>query len=135
MKEFVDTNVFVYAYDRADQRKQEIARGLIRRLEQSGKGVVSLQVQQEFFWTATRKLRIEPLKVKAILQSWVRFETVMPSQATVFEAIDCSMTWQLSFWDSLVIVAAEHARCGSVYSEDMNDQQLLRGLKIVNPFV
>jgi predicted nucleic acid-binding protein len=135
VKEFVDTNVFVYAYDPSDQRKQQRARELIRRIESSGIGVISLQVLQEFFWTATRKLHIEPMTSKTILQSWGRFETVIPSQRTVYEAIDCMMIARLSFWDSLIIAAAEAARCAVVYSEDMNDQQTVRGVKIVNPFV
>ncbi len=135
MKAFIDTNVFVYAYDRADRRKQRVARTLLARIEKAGSGVVSLQVQQEFFWVATRKLEIDPAAAKAILQRWLKFELVLPSPELLYDAIDCSIAAGISFWDSLVVVSAERARCDLLYSEDMNHEQVIRGVKVVNPFV
>lgn len=134
MKEFIDTNIFVYAYDARDRRKQVIARELLRRVEAGGAGVVSLQVEQEFFWTATRKLDLDPLTAKAILKRWTSFEVVAPSEAMLFEAIDCSVTDGVSFWDALVVTAAAAARCAHLYSEDMSHRQVIRSVRIIDPF-
>ena len=54
-REFVDTNVLVYAHDASAGKKQAIARDLIRQLWDSGTGCLSVQVLQEFFVTITRR--------------------------------------------------------------------------------
>jgi len=89
---------------------------------------------QEFFVVATRKLGIEPLKAKGILKALENLEVVPVSPILIYEAIDCSLLNQISFWDALVIVCAESARCTLVLSEDLNDGQVIKGVKVQNPF-
>jgi len=89
---------------------------------------------QEFFVVATRKLGVDPLKAKSILQTLENFEVVAVSPALIYEAIDCSSVYQISFWDALVLVCAESARCAQVLSEDLNHGQVIRGVKVHNPF-
>ena len=84
---------------------------------------------------ATRKLEIDPAAAKAILQRWLKFELVLPSPELLYDAIDCSIAAGISFWDSLVVVSAARAQCDLLYSEDMNHEQVVRGVKVVNPFV
>ena len=49
------------------------------------------------------------------------------------EAIDCSIINRLSFWNALIVAAAESAKCQRIWTEDLNDGQVIRGVKIKNP--
>jgi predicted nucleic acid-binding protein len=108
---------------------------VIASLAESADGVISTQVLQEFFVAATRKLNVAPLAAKGIVKTFAVFETVQVSPAIIQEAIDCSILNQLSFWDSLILVAAASAGCGSVLSEDLNPGQAVLGVKVQNPFL
>jgi predicted nucleic acid-binding protein len=90
---------------------------------------------QEFYVAATGKLRAEPLLVKDILHSFRRLETVIITPEFINDAIDCSIINRLSFWDSLIIVAAESANCETLGSEDLDDGQVVRGVRIENPLL
>ena len=100
---------------------------------ESGGGVVSTQVLQEFFVSATRKLSMPPLAAKAVLKTFSIFETVQVSPALIEDAIDCSILNELSFWDALILTAAAAAGCGTVYSEDLNAGQTILGVTVQNP--
>jgi predicted nucleic acid-binding protein len=133
-KVFLDTNILVYALDQDDQSKQNTCRDILRKLQDADRAVISTQIMQEFFVVATRKLGVEPLQAKGILQALGNLEVVSVSPALIYEAIDCSLLNQLSFWDALVIVCAESARCPLVLSEDLNDGQVIKGVQVQNPF-
>lgn len=77
---------------------------------------------------------MDPLLVKGILESMERFEMVTISQALIYSAADCQVLSKLSFWDALIVAAAESARCGSICSEDFNPGQKIRGMRIQSPF-
>jgi len=72
---FLDTNVLVYAQDSGVPTKQRKSRDLITQLADSGNGVISTQVMQEFFVAATRKLGVEPLAAKGVLKTFAIFES------------------------------------------------------------
>jgi predicted nucleic acid-binding protein len=131
---FLDANVLVYAQDAGAPLKQKTSREIIASLADSGDGVISTQVMQEFFVAATRKLGVEPLAAKGILKTLAVFETVQVSAALIHEAIDCSILNQLSFWDSLILAAAASAGCSTVLSEDLNPGQTILGVSVRNPF-
>lgn len=133
-KVFLDTNILVYALDQDDLEKQNACRTVLKQLQDTNRAVISTQVMQEFFVVATRKLGVEPLKAKSILQALGNLEVVSVSPALTYEAIDCSLLNQISFWDALVIVCAESARCTLVLSENLNDGQIIKGVKVQNPF-
>jgi predicted nucleic acid-binding protein len=133
-KVFLDTNILAYAHDSGTPAKQKKSRETIARLVESGEGVVSTQIMQEFFVTATRKLGVPPLAAKGVLKTFSAFEIVQVSADLVFEAIDCSVLNTLSFWDSLVLASAASAGCATLYSEDLNVGQTILGVKILNPF-
>ena len=62
-----------------------------------------------------------------------RFETVTITPGIIKEAIDCGIINRLSFWDALMITAAESSKCGKLWTEDLNDGQVIRGVRIENP--
>lgn len=133
-KVFFDTNVLVQGLDRSDTKKQKRARQLLREAAESNTGVLSTQVLQEFYVAATKKLGVEPLAAKELLHHFQNFETIIINPGFISEAIDCSVLNRISFQDSLIIVAAESAGCSVVWSEDFNDGQVIRGVRIKNPY-
>lgn len=132
-KVFLDTNILVYSLDQADAAKKAKCRELIRSLTAENRGVISTQVMQEFYVAATGKLGADPLLTKDIIRSLERFETVLISPSLIKEAIDCSIINRLSFWDALIIVSAESARCEILWTEDLNHGQIIRGVRVENP--
>jgi predicted nucleic acid-binding protein len=95
--------------------------------------VIFTQVMQEFFVAGTKKLGVEPLLLKDILRSFENFEIVIITPDRIKDAIDCSIINRLSFWDALIVVAAESASCEKIWTEDLNPGQIIRGVKIENP--
>jgi len=130
---FVDTNVFVYADDRSDPRKQAIARDLIRRALRERTGKVSLQVLQEFF-SATRKLGIEPVAAKRRIEIFARLDVVRLDVDDVQAAIDLHRLHDLSIWDALIVRAALISGCRTLFTEDLQHGRRFEGLEIVDPF-
>lgn len=133
-KIFIDTNVLVYAVDAYDRKKQILCRQALQKLESGNDGVISTQVMQEFYVAATKKLGIEPAVAKRILHSLENFEIVIVDPALIKEAVDCSMIQQISFWDALIIVCAESAKCEKVWTEDLNHGQVINGVRVENMF-
>ncbi len=132
-KIFIDTNILIYSMDRFDPEKRLRCRELLKTLKNDLRGVISTQVMQEFYVAATRKLGAEPLIVKDILNTFERFEIVVIKPDNIKEAIDCSIINRLSFWDALIVAAAESASCEKLWTEDLNDGQVIRGVRIENP--
>jgi predicted nucleic acid-binding protein len=132
-KVFLDSNILLYAQDPASPNKQRRSREIVSELADSGDGVISTQVIQEFFVAATRKLGVPPLAAKAILKTFTVFEIVVAGPALIHEAIDCSVLNTISFWDSLILAAAASAGCNTLYTEDLNHGQVIMGVRIQNP--
>lgn len=133
-KLFLDTNVIVYALDGADTRKQARCREIMASAAREHRGVVSTQVLQELYVVATKKLGMDPRDAKEIVASLSNFETIIVTPALIAEAIDCSVLARISFWDSLVVAAAESASCAAVVTEDLSPGQLVRGVRVLSPF-
>ncbi len=133
-KIFIDTNLFVYALDQKDEQKKEQARIIIRKIVEAHQPVISTQVIKEFYVVATNKLKADPIIVKNIIHNFRNMEIINNDLDLIEQAIDVSVLFQLSFWDSLIIAAAEKAKCEFVFSEDLNTGQTCRGVQLVNPF-
>jgi predicted nucleic acid-binding protein len=131
---FLDTNILVYAWTGSGTEKGEIARSLISDLVKSNLAVVSTQVLQEFYNVVTTKMNCEKRIAKEAMLRFGRIPLVQIDLALLQQAIDISILTQLSFWDALIIAAAEYANCKVLYSEDMNAGQTIRTATIVNPF-
>jgi len=133
-KFFLDTNILLYTLDANDKSKQAKARKLIQTVTEQDILVISTQVLQEFYVASTTKLGVEPLLAKSIMRSFENMEIVQITPYLIGEAVDTSILNVISFWDSLIVVAAESARCELLYSEDLNSGQIIRGVMIENPF-
>jgi len=132
-KIFIDTNILVYSLDTNDKAKHERARQVLQKIIEKHQPVISTQVINEFFVVATKKLHADPIVVKNIIHNFRNMEIVNSDSQLIEEAIDISVISQLSFWDSLVIAAAEKSNCESVFSEDLNAGQNYRGVVVLNP--
>lgn len=132
---FVDTNILLYAEDRDAKGKHALARDLILQLWDGRDGVVSVQVLQEFYFNATRKLKkpLTNLKALQIVEEYMTWSVVENTSALLTSAIRLQTKAQLSFWDAMVVQAAIEAGCERLYSEDLNDGQRFGSLVIVNP--
>ena len=133
-KIFLDTNILVYTVDRNDKKKLSQARKLLEIAIANDKPVISTQVLQEFYCATTTKLKLDKIIAKNIIHNFRNMEIVQVDLGIIEQGIDISLLFQISFWDSLIIAAAEHANCEMIYTEDLNDTQTIRGIKIVNPF-
>lgn len=134
-RSLVDTNVWVYAVDEADPRKQARAREALSAAAADGI-VVSPQVMGEFFVTVTRKLATPlPPEVAADYVRDMTRQSVVPLDGRLVEAaIVGSAAWHVPYWDALLVVAARTAGADRLISEDLPDGRVMDGVVIVNPF-
>jgi predicted nucleic acid-binding protein len=133
-RSFFDTNVLVYADDKAAPSKQRRALDLVAGHRRARTGVVSMQVLQEYFVTVTKKLRVEPGIARRKVELLAEFDVAVPEVADILAAIDLHRLHGFSFWDALVLRAAKQAGCSVLFSEDMQDAREIDGLQVVNPF-
>ena len=111
---FIDSNVLIYAYDQDAGSKRARAGELLAGLWGSAAGVVSVQVLQEFFTNATRKLK-QPLdlaKAREVVRIYGEWVAAPTDPSHVLRAIDIMQGYQLSFWDSMIVAVAEATQCG-----------------------
>jgi len=133
---FVDTNIFVYAYDRDAGRKHEIARDLMTGLWSAAGGVLSTQILQEFYVTVTRKIA-SPLTREAareIIKDYLTWDVVSNDGDAVLDAIDIETGENISFWDALVIAAAKRGGAQVLLSEDLSEGRKFGDMVVRNPF-
>ncbi len=131
---FVDSNILIYADDHSASAKRDRARELIRELMSNGTGVLSLQVFQEYFAVATKKLKIPADGARQRIELLSRLDVVILAVEDILAAIDLHRLHGFSIWDALVIRAALNAGCRVLYSEDLQEGRRIDGLEIVNPF-
>jgi len=133
-RSFIDTNILVYADDAFDSRKQQLALDLVVDLRARQEGVLSTQVLQEYFVTATRKLGLEAHIARQRVTQFGRFELIQPTLDMLLAAMDLQQSHSLSFWDALIVQTATAARCSVLYSEAMQAGARIGNVLIVNPF-
>jgi len=133
-RSFFDTNVLVYADDKAAPAKQRRAVELVAEHRRAGTGVVSLQVLQEYFVTVTRKLKVDPRVARRKVELLAEFDVATPGVADILAAIDLHRLHDFSFWDALILRAAHQAGCSVLLSEDLQEARETNGVLVVNPF-
>ena len=131
---FFDTNIIVYTHDDDAPKKRDRARKLLKDAFVDDTGVISGQVLGEVFVTLTRKIGIPLADALDEIKRCSRFRVVEISSSLVLRAIEIQSEYQLSYWDSLIIAAAEFSSCEIVWSEDMNDGQRYGAVVVRNPF-
>lgn len=134
---FLDTNIFAYAAHPAPSPKTKVALRLIETGLDSGNGIVSYQVVQEFFSLAFRKFP-KPMSVfeaDEFLNTVFRpLLAVHSSPALYVSALQVYGRYHFSWYDSLIVAAAQQAHCSILYTEDMQHDLVLEGMRIQNPF-
>jgi len=134
-KTFIDTNIVVYANDKRDPVKQKTAVNLIAALMDSGGGVISTQVLQEYAVTALQKLHQRPdavIRTVAILE---QLEVIQQNPEMIRKAVELKTLYQISFWDACIVSNAVAAGCSNIISEDLNTGQFYSGVAVINPFI
>jgi predicted nucleic acid-binding protein len=130
-KVFFDTNVLIYMTARGDQRQ-----GRAQQLLEQG-GIISVQVLNEFAAVARRKMRMPWEDVIAALDD---IQLLCPSPVpttldTHHSALRIALQYGFGIYDALVVAAAIEARCTTLYSEDLQDGQVIeKQLRVRNPF-
>jgi predicted nucleic acid-binding protein len=136
-KYFIDTNILIYAHNRTTGIKHERARQLIESLWTSGQGVLSTQVLQELCVNLRRKVA-NPLPVEEIrrlVQDYLSWEIVVNSADAVLQALEIEVRYKTSFWDALILQAAEQSGAAVLYSEDLAIKQKYGTVQVVNPLL
>lgn len=133
---FLDTNILVYAYDIDEKSKHQTAKDILADCWNSRTGAISTQVLQEFYVTLTHKLsrKLPTNEVREIVRDFLSWPIYQIIPTDIAKASELEDQYGYTFWDSLVITAAQNASAEILYSEDMQDGQKLDDLKIINPF-
>ncbi len=97
--------------------------------------MVSLQVLQEYFVCATKKLKLDAGIARNKVEFHSRSDVAEPTVADILAAIDLHRLHGLSFWDALVFRMAKQTGCRVLLSEDMQHGQVIDGVIIVNSFI
>lgn len=134
-REFVDTHVLVYAFDRSAGRKRAAAIELLERLWLERTGCLSLQVLQEFYVTTTRKLSMPRSEAQAQVERLGKWRVHRPSLEDVLEAIQVHRRLHISFWDALILRSASQLGCSLLWSEGLKDGLKLDAVVVRNPFL
>jgi predicted nucleic acid-binding protein len=134
-KVFVDTSILVYAHDLDAKGKHETAKELIASLWHKRTGVLSVQVLQEFYVVVTRKIGspVKPLDARSLVKPYLQW--VVPTDAgSVLVASEIEERNHISFWDAMIVAAAQRAGAERIATEDLNPGQYIDGILIENPF-
>ena len=134
-KYFVDTNILMYAHDTSAGAKHERAKALVENLWRQRSGVVSTQVLQELCVNLRRKAGhpVDLRTAREIVADYLSWDVVTNTGESILEALQLEEHYQISFWDALVVQAAEASGAAVLYSEDLSDGQTYRGVRVVNP--
>jgi predicted nucleic acid-binding protein len=136
-KFFLDTNIFVYAFDATAPAKARKAARLVRDAVDTGKGIVSYQVVQEFFNLAFRRFAQPMGSAEAeqyLITVFRPLLAIHSSPALYVEALRIAGKYRVAWYDSIMIASALEGRCDVLYSEDFQHGREIEGLRIENPF-
>lgn len=138
-KFFLDTNILIYAFSSQDEAKRHRAMTLLRKAIQTGLGIISWQVVQEFLSVALHKNTLNSMTadeldntVKLILAPLC---LVWPSAELWQAALQLQQQTSYRYYDSLVLAAALASGAHILYSEDLQHGRKIGPLRIENPFL
>ena len=133
---FIDTNILIYAFDVSAGKKHQVASHILSALWNSGLGVLSTQVLQEFYVNVVQKIQkpIDQKMAQEIIRDLLKWHVVVNNGDSILDAIDISEKYGYSFWDSLIIEAALTGGVSVLLSEDLQHGQVISGVTISNPF-
>ena len=130
---FIDTNILVYAHDKDAGARHEKARNLIQKLWMNNSPpAISIQVLQELYVNLIRK-QIPAATANEFIEDYLQWNVIENTRTILTRGIDFSIRFHLSFWDSLIVAAAESANADELWSEDLQSGATIAGIRIVNP--
>lgn len=133
-KAFFDTNVLLYMYSTADLSKQARAQELFNECDNSGRIVLSTQVVQEFFVVGLRKLALPRQLLRQATIALLELPLIIIGPPHILKAVQDEERYQISFWDALILAAAESCGAEVLYTEDLNHGQKYGTVQVCNPF-
>ncbi len=133
---FLDANILVYAYDRTAGVKHDLAARLVEGCWKAENGCLSLQVLQEFYVTVTQKitLPLDHQTARQIVEDLSHWRLHTPGTGDLLQAIDFKKTFQLAFWDALVVQSASCLGCKQLLTEDLSHGQAFGEMRVIDPF-
>lgn len=131
---FVDTNVLLYVLDEKDRRKQRICRNSVDLLWKHNTGRISWQVLHEFYVNAVRKLGVPATVARASVQTYALWQPLEASEGLLERAWHWMDRAQLTYWDALIVAAAERCSCDVLLSEDFSHGRRFGTVVVRNPF-
>jgi len=131
---FVDSNLPLYHVDPVDHNKRERASNWLDHLWMAGTGRLSWQVLHEFYWNAVRKMRLDRGAAREIVEDLSQWRPVDTSVGLIREAWEWMDAAQLSYWDALILAAAQRAGARYLLSEDFQDGRSFGSVQVLNPF-
>src|SRR5437868_4333631 len=118
---FVDANVFLYAHDPSEPVKQARAGEWLSHLWRGNLGRTSTQVLSEYYVNATRKFRAPPEKAWDSVSALLAWNPQAIDAGLLSRAREIERRYKLSWWDSLVVAAAQLQDCRLLLTEDLQD--------------
>ena len=132
---FVDTNVLLYALDPRDPGKQASAARWLQWCWQAEAGRLSTQVLNELY---ANLRRVAPSLTAEQARSVVRRYRGWKPWTVDDTSVDLAWALQdrflLSYWDALMVAAAQQLGCAFLLTEDLQHEQRLDNLQVINPF-
>jgi predicted nucleic acid-binding protein len=136
MRVFVDTNIWVYRFDKRDSNKVLRTAAWLKEIANAHDIVISTQVLIELRSVLTKKFSpaVPHVEVRKILEILSAFEVVDADVSLILDAHELSVAHQISWFDALIVEAASRSQCDVLYSEDMQSMGQIGKLKIINPY-
>ncbi|MBK1629686.1 hypothetical protein CKO31_02815 [Thiohalocapsa halophila] len=132
---FVDTNIWLYALvlNPGEEAKHRRAHELVASL---GRCTISTQVIAEVSVNLLKKAAMQETALVSVVEDFYRSHHVQQMTLGCHRrASELRTRYRLSYWDSLILAAADEAGCAVCYSEDMQDGlRINQGLQVLNPF-
>ena len=131
---FVDTNVLYYANTDSPDPRHALARACIEPLwREPGKAAVSAQVLQELHVNLIRKANLTPTESAQRVSHYLAWKVVDNDRLLLAASFDVQTRWQLSYWDSLIVAAAQRAGAAQLWTEDLGEGQHYGEVRALNP--
>ena len=133
---FVDTNIWLYARDVSDPRKCEIARQWLNRLWEDASGRTSMQVLSEYYVNVTKRVAnpIDAEDAWEDVSGMLAWSPQPIDDAVLHRAREVERRYRLSWWDCLIVAAAQIQNCSTLLTEDLHDAMIMSSLRVQNPF-
>jgi len=136
-KVFFDTNILFYAFSTQEMLKQQLSLNLLSQVMKKGTGWISVQVLNELYVNFLKKAPLLPAAEaqQLIYRISLSLNVISMTTTVIYEAFQIQNRYQIAFWDSLIVASALLAGCTTLFTEDIQHNQLFDTVKVVNPFV